>query len=179
MYNSNDEQLTFFEEVNDTPEKVTETETQQKEVDPHFDSCFLGDENTTESLEDIIRMVETKADESPSGEENELPYYDYNCPGKDLHKQRKFFSFALRKELLDLSAMNEDQKRELDQCGTLCWYCQHAIDLKCPWFQGFHPVKGWVAELEIVGGVGRSYMIYDCPGYTPTERKKLKVLTKW
>lgn len=104
---------------------------------------------------------------------NKEPYFNYskNISGRVLHSLR-IKTPANERELLSLEEMTSKQRDELVHCGTLCWCCQHALDLQCEWFQGFHKVPGWVAIPELVNGIGRSYMIYDCPKYTPTESRR-------
>ena len=103
----------------------------------------------------------------------EEPYFDYDksVSGKTLHLMR-IKTPANQRELLSLENISNKQRCEIDHCGTLCWCCQHALDLQCEWFQGFRLVPGWVAIAKTVSGIGRSYMIYDCPKYTPTESRK-------
>lgn len=76
-------------------------------------------------------------------------------------------SYKERKELLNLSRLNTEQKSEMKKCGTLCWKCKNASQSGCSWFKKDRPVNGWVAEPTFSVGCGHSYMVYDCPKYVP------------
>lgn len=76
-------------------------------------------------------------------------------------------AFVDRQELLELNKLNTKQKNEMKKCGTLCWKCTNAAHSGCSWIKKDRPVKGWIAEPTFSVGCGRSYMVYDCPKYTP------------
>jgi hypothetical protein len=79
---------------------------------------------------------------------------------------------ASERELLDLTTLTEEDKKELEARGTLCWCCDHALHANCQWFQGFHPIPGWIAKKGERKFHYPSYMVYDCPMFVPVPKRE-------
>ncbi len=52
---------------------------------------------------------------------------------------------------------------------TLCWGCKNTNRFKCPWFNPAdpQPVPGWVAEPRTMYRGEQSYLVRECPNFTP------------
>ena len=74
---------------------------------------------------------------------------------------------AEEREVLPLDDLSTKQKSYLAGFGTMCWVCKHSRDLGCSWFRGLRPVLGWSALYHVSSGVGRSFVVLDCPRYIP------------
>ena len=64
---------------------------------------------------------------------------------------------------------------------TLCWSCQRAVK-GCSWSKSFVPIKGWVAEPNILKPVSnkycekkiiKSYCVISCPLYLKDEPREI------
>lgn len=59
---------------------------------------------------------------------------------------------------------------------TLCWKCKNCYKGRgCEWADSFTPVKGWLAEKEILRGGTYPYETYrveECPKFEEEKRRK-------
>jgi len=86
---------------------------------------------------------------------------------------------AKERKLLDVTSLTSKEMEFLRRKGTLCWNCNHAKDLQCPWFQGFQPVDGWIVEKGFKKYGYPSNLILDCPMFIPDPpRQPISLSTK-
>lgn len=84
------------------------------------------------------------------------------------------------KELRELAEKAELQKEIFLKDATICWSCDNASVLKCPWMKDCTPVEGWTAEHHFIGKDQiESYNVRACPLYERAEREPKACEEQW